>query len=488
MSTKALEGNLRRFVGFRLFYSARFYYPVFTILFLDYGLTLEQFALLNIVWALTIVGAEVPSGALADLLGRKRLVVFAAGLMVVEMALLVFVPLGASPLLFTVFLLNRICSGLSEAAASGADEALAYDSLQALGRESEWAALLERCSYVVSIGFFITMISGALAYDQELINGLLTALDPEWRLAPETIIRLPVILTFGNALAAFAITVGMREVHPPSADSVKATWRATLAGPFRQILKAAGWTLSHRFILFVILAALLLDSVARQFVVLASEYYRVIEIPPAWFGVIGAAMSLLGILTARVSRHLVSHYSPWFNFLLLSAVLLCGLLGILLVIPWFGVLFAVMAFVMMGAVSYQSSFYINREVDSGLRATVLSFRGLALNLGLGLASLFYTVLIAGLKAAADADLIGEPLRREVFIDSLKAFPIYFLLLFSGLLWLGTRQVRSNAMVFARPLRHSRSAAEEEQGLVSKLAKEETSGNANERGGERDASG
>ena len=38
----ALEGNLRRFVVFRLFYSARFYYPVFTILFLDYGLTLAQ--------------------------------------------------------------------------------------------------------------------------------------------------------------------------------------------------------------------------------------------------------------------------------------------------------------------------------------------------------------------------------------------------------------------------------------------------------------
>jgi hypothetical protein len=44
-----LEGNLTRFIAFRLLYSARFYYPVFTVLFLDYGLTLEQFAILNIV-------------------------------------------------------------------------------------------------------------------------------------------------------------------------------------------------------------------------------------------------------------------------------------------------------------------------------------------------------------------------------------------------------------------------------------------------------
>jgi len=108
LSTAQLEGNLRRFTIFRLFYSARFYYPVFTVLFLDYGLTLEQFAILNIVWALTIVLAEVPSGALADIVGRKRLVVFAAAMMVVEMALIVFAPIGASPLLFLFFLSNRI--------------------------------------------------------------------------------------------------------------------------------------------------------------------------------------------------------------------------------------------------------------------------------------------------------------------------------------------------------------------------------------------
>lgn len=33
--------NVRLFVLFRLFFNARFYYPVFTILFLDYGLTIE---------------------------------------------------------------------------------------------------------------------------------------------------------------------------------------------------------------------------------------------------------------------------------------------------------------------------------------------------------------------------------------------------------------------------------------------------------------
>lgn len=55
---------------------------------LDYGLTLAQFAVLNAVWAASIVLLEVPSGALADRFGRKRMVVIAAMLMVIEMVLI----------------------------------------------------------------------------------------------------------------------------------------------------------------------------------------------------------------------------------------------------------------------------------------------------------------------------------------------------------------------------------------------------------------
>ena len=85
--------NIRLFIQFRVCFNARFYYPIFTILFLDFGLTLEQFALLNAVWALSIVILEVPSGALADVVGRRRLLVFAGGIMVVEIALLCFAPM-----------------------------------------------------------------------------------------------------------------------------------------------------------------------------------------------------------------------------------------------------------------------------------------------------------------------------------------------------------------------------------------------------------
>ncbi|HSH09815.1 MAG TPA: MFS transporter [Oceanipulchritudo sp.] len=455
MATAAMEGNLRRFILFRLFFNARFYYPVFTILFLDYGLTLEQFAILNMVWALTIVVAEVPSGALADILSRKALLVTAAFLMFIEMGLLALVPIGTSSLLFIVFLINRVCSGLAEAAASGADEALAYDSLKALGREKEWPHLLEKTTRILSIGFFIAMITGAFAYDPKVVNGVLQFLNEGWSLPRDFIIRLPVIFTLATSCIVVVTTLGLKEPHiaPTKADGpspASGTVWGSLVGPFRQVFKAASWTLNHRFVLFVILAGLALDSVARQFVVLASQYYRIIDIPPAWFGFIGAGLSLIGIVNARFSKYLVTHHSPFFNFLVLSGILMVGLVGIMFTIPWFGVLFAICAFAMMGMVSFQSSFYINREVDSAQRATVLSFRGLALNLGLGMASLFYTGLIAAIKVRADSGLPPEQLQEQVFTDSLKAFPLYFLSLFVIILILGKLLIRRGYLCFKVP--------------------------------------
>jgi hypothetical protein len=49
-----LSANANRFVIFSVFFSARAYYPVLAILFIDLGLTLDQFVMLNLMWALTI--------------------------------------------------------------------------------------------------------------------------------------------------------------------------------------------------------------------------------------------------------------------------------------------------------------------------------------------------------------------------------------------------------------------------------------------------
>ena len=138
------RSNIRNFIAFRMFFNARFYYPVFAVIYLDFGMTLEQFAILNSIWAATIILAEVPSGTLSDIIGRKKMIVTAGILMVVEMLVWGFAPTSNLDVLFWILAINRVLSGLAEAAASGADEALVYDSIDEAGKKDEWGLILQK--------------------------------------------------------------------------------------------------------------------------------------------------------------------------------------------------------------------------------------------------------------------------------------------------------------------------------------------------------
>ena len=77
-ATRRAEANLRRLICIRMFFNARFYYPIFALFFLEHGLSWVDFGILNGIWAATIILLEVRSGALADTIGRKKLIVFSA--------------------------------------------------------------------------------------------------------------------------------------------------------------------------------------------------------------------------------------------------------------------------------------------------------------------------------------------------------------------------------------------------------------------------
>ena len=191
-----------------MLFNARFYYPVYALIFLEHGLSWEDFGILNAIWALTIIILEVPSGALADTLGRKKLLVLAAICMVVEMVALLFAPMNGSEYVFLLFALNRIVSGLAEAAASGADEALAYDSLKEAGLEKNWGKALEKAQRFTSLAFFFAMMTGSAFYDSSFINSCLNGLGINFSITAETAVKAPIFLTFISSLVVLGAASG----------------------------------------------------------------------------------------------------------------------------------------------------------------------------------------------------------------------------------------------------------------------------------------
>jgi MFS family permease len=436
--------NVRRFVRFRIFFNARYYYPIFTILFLDFGLTLEQFALLNALWSITIVLAEVPSGALADIIGRRNLLRTGAVLMVLEMLVLLFAPVGGGALTLALFALNRIFSGLAEAMVSGADEALAFESMKEKGTEEAWPEVLEHVGKRMSVTMAIVMVTGAVVYDANSINRAIAWLGLDLTLAETLLHRIPVALTLIHAVIVAITTWQMRE--PASGTDPIPFSARRLGESFVRIGEAGKWLLNNRFLLFVVLGGLILDSTARQMVIFNSEYYRHIRIPEIAFGFISAGMAAFGFFIARFNRYLARNQTPFRNLLILSAILTATLVGVQFVIPYAGVLFMPGIFIMFSAVAFLQSHYINREVASDQRATILSFRGLANNLGLGAASLFYTLLIGILKSNHPS-LDGAALQDTVFVEALSWFPGYYLALLTIVLITGRLFIRRREKCF-----------------------------------------
>ena len=408
----SLHRNLPLFIAFRVLFHARFYYPIIGVLFLDLGLTLEQYALLNVIWAIVIIVLEIPSGALADVIGRKRVVVLAAALMVAEMAVLAFAPRGAW--MFWLLVLNRILSGAAEACASGADEALAYDSLPEDDRKATWPRVLESLMRWKSGGFFIAMISGAALFDQNLMTTLLgwTGWTPS---AGETV-RWPVYATLVTSIACLFVALSFREppTHVPAG-------RHAAGRAWQNVIEGAVHVFTSRKILFLMLAALIIDSFVRIFLTFASNYYRLIELPPFVNGMLGSGLALLGLAVAPLAKRMVAQRGVVANYFVVAGLVLVGLSGTAMAWTYWGAWVVVPLGVAMSMLQFFTSNYLNQWTESHVRATVLSFRGVAFNLGYAVAGVLFAQLTARLRTThPEAD------ETAVFGLSLPWLPTIFL--------------------------------------------------------------
>ena len=430
MNTPDLSGNPRRFVLFTVFYNARAYYPVLAILFIDLGLTLDQFVLLNLIWAATIFLFEVPSGALADTIGRKKLLVFAAGLMIVEILCLLLAPRNGGAMLLGLCVVNRICSGLSEACASGADEALAYDSLHESGREDSWDKLLATSMRWRSAGMVVAMILGGLIYDPDVMNRLLPA---NFHLSADFVHRLPVALVFCQAIVCLIVTLRMVESPKHATGDVGSTCK----GAIRITLETARWVFTKPETLVVVVIGLSIDSIVRNFATITSSYYRLIELKPWCYGFIGAAIGLIGWFVPAIAKSLNNRFGTLTNLGIAAGVSLIGLAALVPAWPVFGLLPAMLLMTTLGYLGFTVSRALHREADSSKRATVLSVKGLAFNLGYGLFSLGFSRLLASFPDHPAGAALLNGLRWQV-----PAFALVTLVLFAWANLLLKRKVRA----------------------------------------------
>ncbi len=129
------------------------------VLYLAYcGLNLAEIGILEGIYHATSIICEIPSGAAADLLGRKRSMMLSRICAAISCAIMLF---SKS---FGLFAVSFIIQALGNNLNSGSEEALVYDSMRYLGQEEQYLKVCGRLNIIIEVSQGLaTVLGGILA-------------------------------------------------------------------------------------------------------------------------------------------------------------------------------------------------------------------------------------------------------------------------------------------------------------------------------------
>lgn len=116
------------------------------VLYLGYkGMNLVQIGLLEGIFHVTGLLSEIPTGALADLFGRRRILIIGRMMSLISAIIMLF---SNS---FLGFAMGFILSAWGYNLNSGSEEALIYDTLKELKKEDEYLKINGRINLIIEI-------------------------------------------------------------------------------------------------------------------------------------------------------------------------------------------------------------------------------------------------------------------------------------------------------------------------------------------------
>lgn len=132
--------------------------PIWMFFYLRF-LSYEQIALITIIQQMVAILFEVPTGAFADLFGKKITLIISYVLYAIS---LFFMPFGS---VFAFFVVLEVLKGVAKALYSGSFEALTYDALKDEGREEDYPAISANFVTISWFGYIVAGILGGVLYD-----------------------------------------------------------------------------------------------------------------------------------------------------------------------------------------------------------------------------------------------------------------------------------------------------------------------------------
>lgn len=295
-----------------------------------------QIFTIQAAYALSILLMEIPSGYLADVIGRKKTLILGA----------CFLPVGIGVYVFThsfaTFILAEFIIAIGNSMRSGCDSALIYDSLIQMKQEPEYKKFEGRSFYYTRVGTALSSILGG-------VTALIS-------------LRVPFYINMGVCLFMIPFAILLIE---PKREKLKAS------SPFKDILKISRLSFSHKLLRPLIFLTALIMSAGIIGIWAYFLYYESIGISIGFFGVLMAAFQLSAAVGSRqahaIEKFLGQKQSLLILLLMAPTFVLLGMFKSIVLIP----LIFLNAF-LIGFGFPLLLDHMNRLIESKIRATVLS--------------------------------------------------------------------------------------------------------------------
>ncbi len=343
-----------------------FFLPVLALYFEKDLFTASNVAIIFAVEAIAIVIFEVPTGAIADLFGRKTTLILDY---LVTLAAILALYVGGSMAMFIIYaILNAFGRSLS----SGSEDALIYDSLKEQGKE---------IYYKKVIGIFLALWPLGAAIGS-IIGGYLASIS----------LKSTVAYSFIPTLISFVLVIFLKE---PKYE------REEHKNIFRQMNDSFKLVVKNKQLILLFVGGFILMAFGESLHYLKPLFFEDKQISVVYFGYLFAATFGLAsagfYLSDRVSKIIGDKKTLILSTILSPALVIIStlLLGV-----WAGIIN------ILGSFSYGLrgpvvEDLVNLEISSSKRATVLSIKNFCGQLGtaavipiIGVVADLYTVTTA----------------------------------------------------------------------------------------------
>ena len=311
------------------------------------GMSLVEIGLLESVYHITGVIFELPTGVIADVYGKKFSVVTGRIVSVISCILMMT---SDSFLGFAIaFSLSSASMNLN----SGAAEALVYDSLKELGEEEKYKKIWGDLAFVMSIAQGLAVLLGGILADVKFLYAYIFG----------TIIQI------GALIAAY----GFSEPPIHKEKDIDEKQQGNLI--VNQLVTSIKVLKARRIVLYLILFSSLVASVQTTVYFYSQKYFSDMGYSKTVIAIICTLSSVVDAISSKYAYKIEELLRLKGTLISIALVNLFSLMGLALIKNLSIVFFLVTA--ISGGVGFIIfSDYINKNIPSEYRATILSFDSL----------------------------------------------------------------------------------------------------------------